>query len=250
MADIISDTAIILYVRPYQTADKQVVCFTKEHGKLRFIAYGACYPKSVKGRLLQPFAELHLTVQQGTRVDRLQNAELAALPQSYDMREMAYAAVATELVALLTEDGQAQEDIYELLQQTLRLLKVRNPRIMVLAFAIKLLQLIGLAPQLEACVLCGSVLEQEQGACFSALHGGVVCPDCQSKQPDAGYDPCSAVTRELWRSLLFLNLEQPEHFTLTGRALMELERILYRFIVFQTDKPLKSLQFLAQMQLR
>ena len=35
------DEALVLHVKDYQTADKLVVCFTKKHGKLRFIAYGA-----------------------------------------------------------------------------------------------------------------------------------------------------------------------------------------------------------------
>jgi len=34
-----------------------------------------------------------------------------------------------------------------------------------------------------------------------------------------------------------------------GGDLMQLEQILYRFIVYQIDKPLKSLSFLAQLGL-
>ena len=55
------DEALVLHVKDYQTADKLVVCFTKKHGKLRFIAYGARYvnndirvdcssPQTVHGR--------------------------------------------------------------------------------------------------------------------------------------------------------------------------------------------------------
>ena len=50
------DEALVLHVKNYQTADKYAICFTRKHGKLRFIAYGARYVKNVQGRLLQPFA--------------------------------------------------------------------------------------------------------------------------------------------------------------------------------------------------
>ena len=250
MAEIISDEAIILQVKAYQTADKYVLAYTREHGKVRFIGYGARYQKSVNGRLLQPFAKMHLELQSGSRIDRLRSAELEELPQTLDMQEMAYAAVATELVAVLTEDREPQEELFELLEQTLKLLRERNPRIVVLAFAIKLLQLVGIAPQTEACVQCGTVLEQEVDAWFSPLQGGTICESCHTLHPDGGYEHCGCNTRELWRSLLFLNMEQPERFTVKGVALMELERMLFKFVLFQTDEELKSLQFLAQLQPR
>ena len=248
MTEIISDDAIILQVKAYQTADKYVLVFTREHGKVRFIGYGARYQKNVNGRLLQPYAEMHLEVQTGTRIDRLRSAELLEIPKVLDMQQMAYAAVATELVALLTEDREPQEEIYELLKQALKLLRERHPRIVVLAFAIKLLQLVGLAPQIEACVQCGNVISQEAEAWFSAMHGGTVCADCHALHQDGGYEHCGSGTRELWRSLLFLNLENPEHFSVKGEALMELEKALFKFILFHTDTELKSLQFLAQIQ--
>ena len=100
----LQDEALVLHVKNYQTADKYVVCFTKNHGKLRFIAYGARYVKNVQGRLLQPFVCLNIEVQQGQKVDKLRSCELVRLPKSLDMQQMAYGAVAAELTAVLTED--------------------------------------------------------------------------------------------------------------------------------------------------
>ena len=49
--------------------------------------------------------------------------------------------------------------------------------------------------------------------------------------------------------LLALDFNDPQPFTVRGGDLMQLEQILYRFIVYQIDKPLKSLSFLAQLGL-
>ncbi len=245
--ELLQDEALILHVKNYQTADKYVVCFTKEHGKLRFVAYGARYVKNVQGRLLQPFACLRIEVQQGQRVDKLRSCEPVRLPQGLDVQQLAYAAVAAELTAVLTEDREPQGELYELLERTLAAIRKRNPRLVVLSFAIKLLELIGLAPQLRHCVSCGCEVEGE--AWFSPLQGGVLCASCRQGYVGDELFPCGTEVRALWQWLASLDYERPTPFAVRGGVMMELERILYRFIFFQTDKPLNSLSFLSQMGL-
>lgn len=247
--ELLRDEAVVLHVKNWQTADKYVVCFTKEHGKLRFIAYGARYVKNVQGRLLQPFACLQLEVQQGQRVDKLRSCELVQLPRTLDMQQMAYGAVAAELTAVLTEDRQPQPELYELLRATLAALTQRNPRLVVLSFAIKLLRHIGLAPQLQHCVSCGEQVPADAEAWFSPLQGGVICHACRQTYSGEGLEHCSADMRGLWQWLEQLDFANPRPFTIRGGALMELEKSLYKFIFFQTDKPLNSLNFLSQLGL-
>ena len=243
------DEALVLHVKDYQTADKLVVCFTKKHGKLRFIAYGARYVKNVQGRLLQPFACLNIQVQQGQRVDKLRSRELVRMPKSLAMQQMAYGAVAAELTAVLTEDHEADEELYELLLATLAALTKRNPRLVVLSFAIKLLGITGFAPQMSHCVGCGTAIALEDAAWFSPLQGGLLCEACHAGYTGEGLEPCGQGTRQLWQWLATLDYENPAAFSVRGGDLMELERLLYKFIFFQTDKPLNSLNFLSQMGL-
>lgn len=245
----LQDEALVLHVKNYQTADKYVVCFTKNHGKLRFIAYGARYVKNVQGRLLQPFACLNIEVQQGQKVDKLRSCELVRLPKSLDMQQMAYGAVAAELTAVLTEDREPGGELYELLTATLAALTKRNPRLVVLSFAIKLLGITGFAPQMAQCVGCGASLPLTDAAWFSPLQGGLLCSQCHGSYTGEGLEPCGQGTRRLWQWLAALDYESPSPFSVRGGDLMELERLLYKFIFFQTDKPLNSLNFLSQMGL-
>ena len=245
----LQDEALVLHVKNYQTADKYVVCFTKNHGKLRFIAYGARYVKNVQGRLLQPFACLNIEVQQGQKVDKLRSCELVRLPKSLDMQQMAYGAVAAELTAVLTEDREPGGELYELLTATLAALTKRNPRLVVLSFAIKLLGITGFAPQMAQCVGCGASIPLTDAAWFSPLQGGLLCSQCHCSYTGEGLEPCGQGTRRLWQWLAALDYESPTPFSVRGGDLMELERLLYKFIFFQTDKPLNSLNFLSQMGL-
>ena len=245
----LQDEALVLHVKNYQTADKYVVCFTKNHGKLRFIAYGARYVKNVQGRLLQPFACLNIEVQQGQKVEKLRSCELVRLPKSLDMQQMAYGAVAAELTAVLTEDREPGGELYELLTATLAALTKRNPRLVVLSFAIKLLGITGFAPQMAQCVGCGAPIPLTDAAWFSPLQGGLLCSQCHGSYTGEGLEPCGQGTRRLWQWLEALDYESPTPFSVRGGDLMELERLLYKFIFFQTDKPLNSLNFLSQMGL-
>lgn len=72
-----TDEVLVLQVKNWQTADKQAVCLSREHGKIVCMAYGARYAKSAVGRLLQPFACLQAEFYPGVWVDKLKTCELA-----------------------------------------------------------------------------------------------------------------------------------------------------------------------------
>lgn len=236
------DEAIILRVSNWQTADKYAVCFSRAHGKIAFVAYGASYPRSTSGRLVQPFAQLALTLTPGKKVEILRNCESLKIPQEMDIFALAYGAVVAEVTEALTTEGESQEKIYELLLETMELLQVRNKRLVTLSTLLKILILCGFAPQLDSCTSCNKPVEKD--GYFSLVQGGFLCADCA--QGDEL--PCSLATRDLMVQLENLDFSQPGEFTVKGSALMELEQILYKFITYQTDKPLKSLNFLAQIQ--
>lgn len=248
-SSVLQDEAIILHVKNWQTADKYVICFTKNHGKLRFIAYGARYPKNVNGRLLQPFSRINVDVQQGQRIDKLRSCELCTMPKAMNMQQMAYGAVAAELTALFTEDRQPQEQLYELLLDTFALLMERNPRIVMLSFTVKLLELVGIAPQIDQCMSCGREVEDHEDCSFSPLQGGSICTECRRSLSGDGLELASSAARGLWRNLASMNMQSPAHFSVRGGALMEMEKMLLRYIYFQTDKPLNSMDFLKQLNM-
>ena len=237
------DEIIILRVKDWQTADKYAVCFSREHGKVSFIAYGARYGKSNGGRLIQPFAQLSARLIGGRRFDTLQQCELSVLPQTMDILALAYSAVIAEAVENLTEEYSPQEEIFILLQQALVLLGRHNKRLVVVSALCKLLSFCGFDPALENCTTCHEKIEGD--AYFSTVQGGVVCDNCS-----AGAElPFAVGTRELMLKLQRLDFANPEKFVVRGADLMQLEQTLYKFLVYQTDKPLVSLQFLAQMSI-
>ena len=208
------DEIIILRVKDWQTADKYAVCFSREHGKVSFIAYGARYGKSNGGRLIQPFAQLSARLIGGRRFDTLQQCELSVLPQTMDILALAYSAVIAEAVENLTEEYSPQEEIFILLQQALVLLGRHNKRLVVVSALCKLLSFCGFDPALENCTTCHEKIEGD--AYFSTVQGGVVCDNCS-----AGAElPFAVGTRELMLKLQRLDFANPEKFVVRGADLM------------------------------
>lgn len=237
------DEVIILKVKDWQTADKYAVCFSRTHGKIPFIAYGARYARTTGGRLIQPFALLDVQLYQGKRLESLKSCELIALPKQMDIKQMAYASVIAEVIEALTEEHEPQEEIYELLVSSLKILVKNNPRLVALSTIAKILTLTGFAPASDACVNCGKSAEGD--AFFSVVQGGLICSECHGGEElhfDSG-------TRQLMQDLLLLDFDDPQPFKVMGGNLMQLEQIMYRFIVYQIERPLKSLSFLAQLEI-
>ena len=196
------DEIVLLQVNNWQTADKKAVCFSRDHGKIVFMAYGARYPKSVSGRLLQPFACLEAELYPGTRVDKLKSCQLAAPMPQMELEQMAYGFLMAEMTERLTEQGEPSESLYLLLRRALQLLVKRNPRVAAMAYLIQLLDHCGIGPVYEVCVQCSRPAEGDG-----------------------------------WF----------RHFSVKGGALMELEQILHRYLVYQTEQPIRSLEFLRQI---
>lgn len=236
------DDVFILRVQNWQTADKLAVCFSRSHGKISFVAYGASYPRSTSGRLVQPFSQLSCTFAPGRKLETLRSCESLAVPKNIDLEVFAYGAVIAEVAENLTSEGEKQENVYELLLESFKLLSERNKRLVTLSTLLKLLAYCGFAPELTECTSCHKPVAAD--GFFSLVQGGFLCADCAMGDEM----PLSLGTGKLMKNLLNLDFTAPPEFVVKGKELMELEQILYKFILYQTDKPLKSLDFLAQLE--
>ncbi len=236
------DDAFILRVQNWQTADKLAVCFSRLHGKISFVAYGASYPRSTSGRLVQPFSQLSCTFAPGRKLDTLRSCESIEVPKEVDLSVFAYGAVIAETVENLTSEGEAQPEVYDLLLESFRLLGQRNKRLVTISTLLKLLGCCGLAPEIRECTSCHKPMIAD--GYFSLVQGGFLCAECAMGDEI----PFSLGTRNLLDNLMYLDFNAPPDFVVKGKELMELEQILYKFILYQTDKPLKSLDFLAQLE--
>ena len=186
--------AIVLRTLRYGEADLIAHVFTRHAGRRGVIAKGARKPRSRLGARLEPFLALSLQLVEG-RGDLavVRGVEVLAAHDSLrsSWRAQQLGAAALDLVSRLTEEHQPSEPLYHLLRNFLDLLDSTAGRsspdgdgdetrgsAMLIAFQLKLLHVVGIAPQLGACVRCGD--EAAGIAAFSAADGGVVCRGCRA----------------------------------------------------------------------
>lgn len=238
-----SQEAILLAVRDFGTADRMVTLLSKDYGKLKAIAYGARRTKSSLTGSVQPFTYVSASLFPGKGLDTLKQCEIkeSFYYLTQDIVLMAYAGFIAEITDALLPEKEAHPDVFQLLLQALRIIKVRNPRITALAFAWKMLRYAGYAPQYQNCVVCGNSFEYPVH--FSFSDGGVCCDKCR-KNEDVLVQEATIV---FLKQLINLDFEKPVSFTVSGASLMEMENLLVKYLLYYIEKPLKSLRFIQQV---
>ena len=236
------DDVIVLKTKNWQTVDRIAEGYTREHGKVLFIAYGARHMRNRNSALVQNLTHANMQFSQGQKFDTLRQCDLLEpLVKTNDITRLAYAAFMSELTAEMTPERQPQEEIFLLLLLALKAVDVRNPRLVALSFALKLFELCGTQPDFSHCVCCSKHIEGDARA--SAIQGGCVCEQCKT----GAEQEFSESAQILAATLAGLDLASGDKFVVKGRDIIMLEEFLHKFIFVQIEKPLQSLKFLAAL---
>jgi DNA repair protein RecO (recombination protein O) len=108
-------------------------------------------------------------VTQAETLDRFEGLRL-------DAERFAEASSLLEAIDVVAPDREPDRERYRMLVGALRTLNEQPAALVVSAFLLKLLAHEGLAPQLDACVLCGV---DEPLVSLDVGEGGVLCRDCR-----------------------------------------------------------------------
>lgn len=236
-------SAIVVRQRDLGEADRIVILYTRERGKLSAVAKGIKRPRSKLAGSLQLFTHAKIQLAAGRSLEVATQAE--AIDVFYHLREdmnrYAHASYAAELLDALTDEGLPEEVLFNLLLETLHALETgSDPATIIRAFELKLLDQLGYGMELEVCVGCGAkITGEEQG--FSVVHGGVMCSRCAGSQ---GGTSLSGRALQALRELLVLPIEEVATRRLSATAREELERLLRPFVDYRLERPLRSASFL------
>ncbi|MDD3653397.1 MAG: DNA repair protein RecO [Desulfotomaculaceae bacterium] len=236
--------AVVLRARDCGNADKLLVIYSREFGKLKLMAHGAAKPASRKRGSVQLFAHSKFLINRGRELDSISQGEIIEMFSSLrnDLERIGYASYLAELVDAFAPEGEPNPAFFELIITTLRLLATEDAELVARAFEIKALTMLGYRPSLERCTHCRSPLSGH--LYFSPAAGGVLCEDCRPSYPDAR--TCSQGILELiklflrWRPVRLrqLRVDRPD------RNLLKL--LMGEFIRYHLERELKSAVFLRR----
>lgn len=235
--------AILLAVRDWGDADKLITLFSRGHGKISAVAYGARRPKNRMAGSLQLFSHVELVLLQGSKLDTIRQCDVKTSFRGLreDLSQMAYGVFILELVDELWPDRQPETTVFDLLLMVFAVLQKRNPRLVALAAAWQMLKLAGFQPVLNQCVRCGCSLHFP--AKFDAQAGGGVCLACS----DPTATDFSEDEADFLHKLLMLNWDAIGLFTVKGKVLMETERKLIDYLLCRLERHLRSLDFIRKI---
>ena len=240
--------AIILRHSDWGEADRLLVMFTLEMGKLRAIAKGVRKPRSRKAGHLEPFTRVSLLLARGRDMMIVTQAETIAAhtPLREDLLLSTYASYVVELLDRFTYEEGENRALYRLLNDTLtRISSSTSPDLAVRYYEVRLLDLVGFRPQLFNCVVCGEKIQPENQY-FSAELGGVLCPTCGKRTP--GVRPISMLALKYLRHFQRSNYAEAARASLTDSLNREMENLMQHYLTYQLERGLNTPTLLRRVR--
>lgn len=179
--------AVALKKGDYSNSSQIVAFYTRDYGKVRALAKGSKrIEKKSRGPVdLFSYMEIIFIQKESTGLHLLTEWEsLRDFPAFRKDVERFYAAChVVQLACELTEEGDSNEPLFDLILETLqRLSSTRYTEVVLRAFELQTLKLLGYLPQLEECVNCGADFLGDPGAVFSPVGNGLLCKRCAGEK--------------------------------------------------------------------
>lgn len=243
---IYTDQVLILRSRPYRDHDVLLTAFGLKTGKFGAIAKGVRRSKSPLAGQVNPLTRSTFTLYHGrSNLDTVTDAALEqAFPRvSEDLERLGWAMVLVDLVDQLWPERESAVDCFMVLAGALDALnRGRSAASVGLAAGFQFLLLAGLGLNWDGCAGCG--LPFVKGPVSIDLRQGAVwCPSC------AKIDGASLSLGGL-RSLQYWLRNDPAKFgqvEVRGHMEAELKHLLFEQVINEINRPLKSVNFLLQI---
>ncbi|MFH0702372.1 MAG: DNA repair protein RecO [bacterium] len=168
-------------------ADKIVVMYSKDYGLIRCVAKGTKKTTSKLGGRMETLVANKLFIAKGRNLDVICQAELIDSFKEIrkDITKLTYAIYSAELINTFgLENDINSSDIYDDFFENLKniSLSLTDEDILwtVIRFKLKLMKHLGYAVELNNCVKCNTLI-QDNSFYFCAESGGIICRNCQNK---------------------------------------------------------------------
>lgn len=239
--------AIVLKRHDFGEADRIITLYTPHLGKLRAIAKGVRRPKSRLGGHVELFIHSNMLIAKGRNLDIVTQSENIHSFKHLreDLQRTSFACYVGEFVDQFTADHQENYPTYQLLLKTLETISEgRDPELAARFFEVQVLGYLGYRPQLQTCVRCNALVGPNSNF-FSAVNGGVLCPECGPRDVRA-----RSLTSNAFKMLRLL---QSGDYAMASRVRLdtplrrELQGITRGYIEFILEGQLKSASFLDNL---
>jgi DNA repair protein RecO (recombination protein O) len=236
---------IVIRSTDYGETNKIITIYTREWGKIGFMARGAKKPNSRLTAITQLFTYGYFLVQRGSGLGSLQQGEIISSMRSIreDIFLTAYSSYLVELTDKGTDEKKPNPFLFELLYQTLNYLNEGYDQdVLVNIYEMKMLNVMGLYPILNQCSVCGCT---DGHFSFSFREGGFLCHRCLEKDPY--HFKISQATVKLLRLFYYIDLSRLGNISLKQETKAELKKVISTYYDEYSGLHLKTKKFLDSM---
>ena len=240
--------AVILRRQDLGEADRLVVAYSPDRGKLRLVAKGVRRLNSRKAGHLEPFSRTSLLIARGRELDIISQAEAVETYPALqtDLQRVGQASYVVELIDRFTFEEGGSRPAYALVLETLGRLAEGRPGAAVLRYyELRLLDLMGYRPEFFRCVQCTEETRPE-AQFFSPALGGVLCPRCGREQATAR--PLSLEALKLLRHYQRSGFEAAVAPNVRPVVRLDVEGHLEAYLHHLLERKLNSPRFLRQIE--
>ncbi|MCY0879143.1 MAG: DNA repair protein RecO [Firmicutes bacterium] len=242
------DDVLVLKRRPYRDHDALLTLFSRQHGKIAAVAKGVRRPQHKMAGALQPLSWSEVALYHGRST--LDTVTEAQLRQGYwriaeELERFSWALVLVDVLDQLWPEREPSPTSFDWMAGAMEALHAgRSPSSVGLAAGFRLLSIAGFLPDMERCSACETALTAGP-VTMDVADGQVLCPACGVSQGAA-----QRIRLGSLRSLQYWLKDQPQRLgraVVTGPMKGELQHLFFQYVLHVTAKPLKSYQFLQNL---
>jgi DNA repair protein RecO (recombination protein O) len=236
--------ALVLRQRDLGETDRILTLLTRERGKISAVAKGVRRPRSKLAAAAQLFCCSNLQLAAGANLEVVTQCQVRSAFYSIreDLTRLSYASYFADLVDSFVEERDGAEQLFDLLYAALAQAE-RGQRLELLArvFELRLMNVLGYAPEFGACIRCGAELDQEWVG-FSPALGGAICRRCTTTEQ--GWRRFSAGALRTARICSKASPAMLPRVRLTRAIAAELRAVMRSYIEYQLGRRMRSASFL------
>jgi DNA repair protein RecO (recombination protein O) len=226
--------AITLRLTDYRETSQILSVYSRDFGRISLLAKGSKRKRAHSQGTIDLFQLLELVFIEKSAAHLHLLTESRVLEEFPGLRReltRGYAAFfVAELLLGLTEESDPNPALFDLAVTVLGMLgETKHPNVVLHAFEVRVLELIGLVPRLDGCAWCGAAIEAGAAkgqVAFAASTGGVVCPKCEGAVAERTYVSAGALA--MLRKLSVSPLNRVERLRLSGTIAQDVRRMLAR----------------------
>ena len=233
---------IVVSETNYSETSKILNVYTKEYGIIGVLSKGC---RSLKSKLRSvscklTFGYFHIYYKENALSTLISVDLIDSLKNSKsDIKKISYLSYIIDLTVQVVK--QSEEDIFDLLKQSiLKIEEGLDPLVITNILEIKLLEVLGVMPQLDCCNVCGNTNDI---VTISVENGGYICKDCISVN-DKMY---SEKVIKLLRMYYYVDIEKITKLEIKEEVKKDINEFLDLYYEQYTGLYLKSKNFLKRL---